>query len=163
MHLAAKRAAEHASPDARARGEAMLSSLLQDIRYAARRLAASPGFTAAAIITIALGVGANAAIFGVAKSVLLDSLPYADADRLVRVYGGLRDDSRQRGPLTAGTIADIDARQQSFASVAAFTSFPGDAVFDGADGPRVAKVAWVEPDFFGTLGVPPAQGRTFRA
>ena len=56
-----------------------MSNLLQDIRYAARRLAASPAFTAAVIVTIALGVGANAAILGVAKSVLLDSLPYADA------------------------------------------------------------------------------------
>jgi putative ABC transport system permease protein len=73
----------------------MLSNLLQDIRYAVRRLAASPGFTAAAIVTIALGVGANAAIFGVAKSLLLDSLPYAAPDRLVRIYGGLRDDARR--------------------------------------------------------------------
>src|SRR5687767_1077181 len=162
MHLAAKRAAEHASPDARARGEAMLSSLLQDIRYAMRRLAASPGFTAAAIVTIALGVGVNAAIFGVAKSLLLDSLPYAEADRLVRVYGGLRDDARQRGPLTAGTIADIVARQQSFASVTAFRS-AGDTIFGGEEGPRVAEAAWVEPAFFDTLGVAVAQGRTLRA
>ena len=58
----------------------MLPSLWPDIRQAARRLTGSPVFTAAAVITIALGVGANAAIFGVAKSVLLDSLPYADAD-----------------------------------------------------------------------------------
>ena len=141
----------------------MLSNLLQDIRYAARRLAASPGFTAAAIVTIALGVGANAAIFSVAKSVLLDALPYAEADHLVRIYGGVRDDAQQRGPLTAGTIADVAARQQSFASVAAFTSFPADTVFGGQDGPRVAKLAWVEPGFFDTLGVPVAQGRMFRA
>ena len=141
----------------------MLSSLLQDIRYAARRLAASPGFTAAAIVTIALGVGANAAIFGVAKSVLLDALPYAEADRLVRIYGGLRDDARQRGPLTAGAVTDIAARQQSFASMAAFASFVGDAVYGGEDGPRVAKVAWVEPSLFETLGVAAAQGRMLRA
>jgi putative ABC transport system permease protein len=139
----------------------MLSGLMQDVRYAARRLAASPGFTAAAIVTIALGVGVNAAIFGVAKSLLLDSLPYADADRLVRLYGGLRDDARQRGPLTAGTIADIAARQQSFSSVAAFSS-AADTVFGGEEGPRVAKAAWVEPAFFDTLGVTVAQGRSFR-
>jgi putative ABC transport system permease protein len=140
----------------------MLPSLLQDIRYAARRLVASPGFTAAAIVTIALGVGANAAIFGVAKSVLLDALPYADADRLVRFYGGLRDDARQRGPLTAGAVTDIAARQQSFSSMAAFVSMVGDAVYGGEEGPRVAKVSWVEPSLFDTLGVVMAQGRALR-
>ena len=139
-----------------------MSNLLQDIRYAVRRLVASPGFTAAAVVTIALGVGANAAIFGVAKSVLLDALPYADADRLMRVYGGLLGDSRQRGPLTAGTVSDISERQQSFASLAAFANLVGDAVYESDEGPRVAKVAWVEPPFFETLGVPAAQGRTFR-
>ena len=140
----------------------MLSNVLQDIRYAMRRLAASPGFTAAAIVTIALGVGANAAIFGVAKSVLLDALPYADADRLVRVYGGLRDEVRSRGPLTAGAVAEIAARQRSFASMAAFGSLAGDAVFGGGQGARVAKVAWVQPSFFDTLRVAAAQGRTLR-
>ena len=140
----------------------MLSSLLQDIRYAARRLAASPGFTAAAIVTIALGVGANAAIFGVAKSVLLDALPYAEADRLVRIYGGLRDDARQRGPLTAGAVTDIAARQQSFTRMSAFANLVGDVVYGGQDGPRVAKATWIEPSLFETLGVAAAQGRTLR-
>src|SRR4029079_7574365 len=87
------------------KGASMYSNLWLDIRHAARRLLSSPGFTAAAMLTIALSVGANAAIFGVAKSVLLDSLPYADAGGLVRVYGRLRDGSQDRGPLTAGTIA----------------------------------------------------------
>jgi predicted permease len=140
----------------------VLADLQQDLRYAARRLAASRAFTAAAIVTIALGVGANAAIFGVAKSVLLDSLPYTDPDRLVQVYGGLRDDARARGPLTAGTIADIAARQQSFTSMAAFSS-AADVVFGGAEGSRVAQAAWVEPGFFDMLGVRVAEGRGFRA
>jgi predicted permease len=143
-------------------GPAMLSNLAQDIRYAARRLAASPAFTAAAIVTIALGVGANAAIFGVAKSVLLDALPYADADRLIRFYGGLRDDARQRGPVTAGTVADVAARQQSFVSIAAFASNVGDIVYGGEGAARVAKVSWVEPSLFETLGVTVAQGRPLR-
>ncbi len=141
----------------------MLSNLLQDIRYAIRQLAASPGFTAAAVVTIALGVGANAGIFGVAKSVLLDALPYADAGRLVRVYGGSPADVRPRGPLTAGTINDIAARQQSLTSMAAFGYGASDAVFGGADGARIAKVAWVEPALFQTLGVVVAKGRALRA
>jgi putative ABC transport system permease protein len=141
----------------------MLENLLQDARYAARRLRASPVFTAAAIVTIALGVGANAAIFGAAKSVLLNPLPYADADRLVRFYGGVVGESRPQGGLTAGGAADIEARQQSFVSMAAFSGFVGDAVYNGDGGPRVAKVAWVEPSLFETLGVRAARGRTLRA
>ncbi|HZF28536.1 MAG TPA: ABC transporter permease [Gammaproteobacteria bacterium] len=140
----------------------MLSNLWLDTRHAARRLLGAPGFTAAAVLTIALSVGANAAIFGVAKSVLLDSLPYADAGSLVRVYGRLRDGSQDRGPLTASAIADIADRQQSFASLAAFTSLIGDGVLGAADGPRVVRVAWVEPELFDALGVAAAQGRMFR-
>jgi putative ABC transport system permease protein len=141
----------------------MSSNLWLDIRQAARRLLSTPGFTAAALITIALGVGANAAIFGVAKSLLLDSLPYADADGLVRVYGRLLDGSRDRGPLTAAGVSDIAERQQSFASLAAFNGLVGDAVLGTGGGPRVVKVAWVEPGLFDTLGVAPAQGRMFRS
>jgi putative ABC transport system permease protein len=140
----------------------MLASLLQDIRWAARRLLGSPGFTAAAVLTIGLGIGANAAIFGVAKSVLLDALPYADADRLLRIYGRLLDGTLDRGPLTAGTVSDIAERAQSFASVAAFGGLAGDAVYGSEDGPRVVKVAWVEPRYFETLGAHAALGRTFR-
>jgi predicted permease len=140
----------------------MFTSLVQDIRWAARRLIGSPGFTAAAVLTIGLGIGANAAIFGIAKSVLLDALPYADADRLLRVYGGLLSGAQDRGPLAAGTVSDIAERQQSFASVAAFGSLTGDAVFGGEGEPRVVKVAWVDPRYFDTLGAHAALGRTFR-
>src|SRR6185436_5122378 len=93
------------SPHAAQLERKMYWNLWLDIRHAARRLLGAPGFTGAAVLTIALSVGANAAIFGVAKSVLLDSLPYADAGSLVRIYGRLRDGSQDRGPLTAGTIA----------------------------------------------------------
>ena len=81
---------------------------------------------------------------------------------LVRVYGRLRDGSQDRGPLQAGTVSDLAERQQSFASLAAFGSLIGDAVLGTEDGPRIVKVAWVEPGLFDTLGVPAAQGRTFR-
>jgi putative ABC transport system permease protein len=129
-----------------------LDILLQDIRHSLRLFHRAPGFTAVAIVTLALGIGANSAIFGALKSVLLDPLPYSDASRLVHVSG----------PLSAGTITEIAQRQRSFDNLAAFTPFTSDAVYGGEEGARSARIAWVEPGFFHTLGVSAAIGRTFR-
>ena len=128
-----------------------LDAFFQDVAYALRLFRRAPGFTVVAIVTLALGIGANAAIFGVLKSVLLDALPYTDADRLVHIFG----------PLSAGTVDEIRQRQRSFESIAAFTPFLDDAVYGSEEGPRSVQVAWVEPRFFDTLGVSPASGRTF--
>ena len=143
-----------------ARAGAGVDTLVQDIRYSLRLFRRAPGFTAVAVVTLALGIGANAAIFGVVKSVLLDALPYADADRLVRVYGRLLDGSAERGPLSAGTIHAIAERQRSFESLAAFDS-ARDGVLGGDDFARIVRIAWVEPGLFKTLGVSAALGRTF--
>jgi len=129
-----------------------LDTLLQDVRHSLRLFRRAPGFTAVAIVTLALGIGANAAMFVALKSVLLDALPYADARRLVHVSG----------PLSAGTITGIAQRQRSFDSLAAFVPSTADAVYGGEEGARSARVAWVEPGFFHTLGVDAAIGRTFR-
>src|SRR6185503_12749877 len=67
-----------------------LDDLSQDLRFAARAWLRSPVFTALAVVTLALGIGANAAVFGVVKSVLLNSLPYADADRLMRIRSPIK-------------------------------------------------------------------------
>ncbi|HEX6047798.1 MAG TPA: ABC transporter permease [Gemmatimonadaceae bacterium] len=139
-----------------------LVDLRQDLRYGIRSAGRAPLFSLLAILTLALGIGANAAVFGVLKSVLLDALPYADADRLVRVYGHFVAGSDDRGPLSAGTVTDIADRQRSFASVAAFAGLPRDAVYLSDDGPRVVTVAWVEPALFTTLGVRAALGRVLR-
>ena len=144
-----------------ARAGAGMDIVFQDIRYALRLFRRAPGFTTVAVVTLALGVGANAAVFGVVKSVLLDGLPYADADRLVRVYGRLSDGSQDRGSLSAGTIDQIAARQRSFQTLAAFQPVTSDAVLGGDESPQIAAVAWVEPGFFQTLGVTTALGRTF--
>jgi putative ABC transport system permease protein len=143
-----------------ARAGAGVDTLLQDIRYSLRMFRRAPGFTAVAILTLALGIGANAAIFGVVKSVLLDALPYADADRLVRVYGRFLDGTRDRALLRAATVHAIAERQRSFESLAAFDS-TRDAVYGGDDFARIVRIAWVEPGLFQTLGVPAALGRTF--
>src|SRR5262245_8537647 len=135
-----------------ARAGTGLDALLQDVRHSLRLFRRAPGFTAVAIVTLASGIGANAAIFGALKSVLLDPLPYADASRLVQLHG----------PLSAGTVTEIAQRQRSFGNLAAFTPFTSDAVYGGEEGARSARIAWVEPGFFHTLGVSAAIGRTFR-
>ena len=143
-----------------ARAGAGVDTLFQDVRYSLRLFRRAPGFTAVAIATLALGIGANAAIFGVVKSVLLDALPYADADRLVRVYGRFPDGTNDRALLRAEVVHEIAERQRSFESLAAFDS-ARDAVLGGDDFARIVRIAWVEPGLFKTLGVQAAVGRSF--
>lgn len=139
-----------------------IGDLRQDLRYGARSAIRTPVFSLLAVTTLALGIGANAAVFGVVKSVLLDALPYADADRIMRVYGRFLQGDENRGPLSAGTVTDLAERQRSFESMAAFAGLPRDAVFTGDDGPKVVKLAWAQPALFGTLGVPASRGRVLR-
>ena len=139
----------------------LLDEVVQDVKSGLRQLTGAPTFAVVAAITLALGIGVNAAVFAVVKSALLDALPYTDADRLVRVYGGARA-QQQRGPLSAGTISDIRERQRSLANLSAFMDFAFDAVYGSDSGSQVARLAWVEHSFFDTLGVAAARGRVFR-
>jgi putative ABC transport system permease protein len=137
----------------------LVDDLRQDLRLALRGLRRNPLFTLLAVVTLALGIGANAAVFGVVKSVLLDALPYADADQLVRVHARFRDGSMERFSLSAGTAADVAERQRSFSRVGVFAGATSEAIYGGDDGPRVVNVSWVEPRLIRTLGVSPALGR----
>ena len=141
---------------------AYLDQFASDVRSGFRQLLHARGFAFVAIVTLALGIGVNTAVFTVVKSVLLDALPYADADRLVHIHGGGAASTQGRGPLSAGTAEDIAARQQSFTALAAFVDVSIEAVYGREDGPQIITIAWVEPRFFETLGVPPLLGRTFR-
>lgn len=141
---------------------AHLDVLTDDVKSGLRQLANAPGFAAVAIVTLALGICVNAAVFAAAKSVLLDALPYAESDRLVRIHGGVAN-RPGRAPLSAGTINDIGERQHSFASLAAFTDNAIEAVYGGDTGPQIATITWVEPQFFETVGVSVMLGRGFRA
>jgi putative ABC transport system permease protein len=136
------------------------SDLRQDIRFAARWLRKSPGFATVGILTLALGIGANAAVFGVAKSVLLDALPYGDADRLVRVYSQWATSASERQSLSPGVAADFAERLQSFSSVAPFNFSPQDVTYTGEAGSRVLSAAWTGGGLFSTLDVRAALGRT---
>jgi len=137
-----------------------LDDLRQDLRFAVRAAFRAPIFSLLAIVTLALGIGANAAVFGVVKSVLLNALPYSDPGRLVRIYSPFNDGTIEKGSLSAGTVSDIRERQRSFSTTGAFVP-PRDVVYM-ADAPQVVKAGWAEPGFFRTLGVSPVRGPGFR-
>ncbi|MGO9273735.1 MAG: ABC transporter permease [Terriglobia bacterium] len=136
-----------------------MGTLLQDIRYGARTLARSPGFAAVAILSLALGIGANTAIFSVVNSVLLRRLPYRDPDRLVWIT--------QFIPAQGNTLVfDSDyfawlRQNQVFEGMAAYRS--PDFTLTGAGDPERIEAAWVTANFFSVLGVEPMLGRGFLA
>ncbi|MBC8089948.1 MAG: ABC transporter permease [Phycisphaerae bacterium] len=133
----------------------------QDMRFAIRSAPRAPMFSLLAIATLAVGIGANAAVFGVVKSVLLDALPYRNASELIRVDSPHRENPEQLGFLSAGTVLDIRERQRSLASMGAFM-YPRDVVYSSDDAPRVMKAVWAEAELFRTLGVSPIRGALFR-
>ena len=135
--------------------------LLDDIRYAGRMLANHRGFTAAAIVCLALGIGATTAIFSVVHAVLLKPLGYVDSDRLVRIYtefpkfpnGGLR-----RFPVSPPEFFELRRDIKSFQAVEAWQT--GGATLAGRDESLRATVAYVTGGMLRMLGVPPILGRT---
>jgi predicted permease len=143
----------------------MLDALLQDIRYALRGFARSPGFTLTVVITLALGIGANATMFGVLDALLLRPPRYVqDPDDVVRVY--IRSTSRWSGTFTTTTTSvptyeALRAGVPGFASTAAFFD-RGLSLGRGAEA-RAVKVAAVSHTYFPMLGVRPAFGRFFGA
>jgi len=97
-----------------------MDDLRQDLRFGVRAAVRAPMFSLLAIATLALGIGANAAVFGVVKSVLLDPLPYADGGRLVRVYSRFEASEMERSSTSPGAASDIAARVRAFQNVAPF-------------------------------------------
>jgi putative ABC transport system permease protein len=129
----------------------------RDLRYAARLLIRAPGFTAIALLTLALGIGANTAIFSVLKAVLLRPLPYADPDRLVLI--GERGPTGSAGNVGYATFADWRARSRGFVEMAAIRSWLPTLIADG-EAERLPGMR-VSANFFQLLGVKPAIGRDF--
>ena len=144
-----------------ARGTYFLETLAQDLRYCLRVLRKSPGFTAVAVLTLALGIGANTAIFSVAYGVLLKPLPYASPDQLVSVAGFVPQ-LRARIPSMPMRAADFDAYRRSnsvFSGISALRS--RDFNLTGVGEPEKLYGARVSANFFSMLGVQPESGRTF--
>ena len=138
-----------------------MMNLTQDVRYAARVFAQTPAFAAVAVLTLAIGIGANTAIFSVANALLLRPLPYPQPDRLVLLSGEKKANGERRGPLTYPRFTLVQDRSRTFTGVAAFCA----EVFNltGRGDPEQIRAARVSWDFFNILGVPPVLGRWFRA
>jgi putative ABC transport system permease protein len=135
-----------------------MSRLLQDIRYALRMLAKSPGFTAIAVLTLALGIGANTSIFSVVYAALLRSLPYSQPSRLITL-SEVRDSGDKYWDSAYPDYLDWQRQSKAFSSLAGFT---GDGfVLHGAGEPSLLAGAEATTNFFSTLGVKPILGHDF--
>lgn len=132
---------------------------MQDLRFALRQLLKNPGFTAVAVLTLALGIGATTAIFSVVHAVLLQPLPYPEPDRLVRIHETIPVRGVERVPVSVANYLDWRRQASSFAEMAAHRWV--DINLTGAGEARRLVGARVTSGFFGVLGVPPILGRSF--
>jgi predicted permease len=142
-----------------ARGVYVLDGLLQDVRYGARMFRKSPGFTAVAILTLALGIGANAAIFSVVNAVLLSPLPYAHPDRLVMVKEVLPNTSPDPFNVSGPDIVEIHKLNHVFEGVGGFRVWTYEV--SGRGEPKRVTADRVSSNLFHVLGVQPMAGRVF--
>ena len=139
----------------------ILDTLRHDLRFALRSLIERPGYTLIVILTLALGIGANTAIFSVVKTVLLDALPFHEPSRLVAI--AQRNSDADGMPISVGypTLLDWQQSVPSFEAVAASADWEPNLAAD--DGAELLKGQSVTRDFFKVLGVTPALGRAFTA
>ena len=138
-----------------------METLLRDIRYGVRSLSKRPGFTVIALIALALGIGANTAIFSLVNAVLLRPLPFAEPDRLVWVFGNIRNGSTRA---SVSPLDFLDYRQQNttFEEFAASFSVPVPLNLTGNGEPERLTSAAVTGNYFQALGAKAAMGRTFQ-
>ena len=136
-----------------------LENLFMDVRYGLRMLRKNPGFTAVAIITLALGIGANTAIFSLVNTVLLRPLPYTDAAKLMTVWGYNRSRGFNTDLVSPLDFADWRSQNHVFESMAASTDVT--YTLTGAGDPSVIIGYSFSADYFHVLGVAPLLGRTF--
>jgi predicted permease len=136
-----------------------MTTLLQDVRYAIRMLLKSSGFAAIAVLTLALGIGANTALFSVVNGVLLNPLPYPHSEQLVAVYG--KTPGFDQGPVVYLNFLDWQRATQTFSSMAIYRN-QNYNVTGTAEAERLSGYM-ISAGFFSTLGVQPILGRTFRS
>jgi putative ABC transport system permease protein len=136
-----------------------LDTTLQDVRYGLRSLRQSPGFAIAAVLTLALGIGANAAIFSVVHGVLMQSLPYGGGDRLVRIRVDAPGAGISDGQFSVPELEDLRAMTRSFDGIVEYHSMW--FVLLGHGEPERVQTGVVSANYFDMLGVRPMVGRTF--
>ncbi|MDQ3744646.1 MAG: ABC transporter permease [Acidobacteriota bacterium] len=138
-----------------------MNSIWQDARFGFRMLWKRPGFTSVALLVLALGVGANTAIFSVVNAVLLRPLPYPGAERVVAFTGVNPPKGITSSNMSSPDFADWLAQQTSFEALSLYTA--GSANLTGGDEPERVSAAGVTPDFFRVVGVGAARGRALLA
>jgi putative ABC transport system permease protein len=139
-----------------------LEELREDVKFAFRQLSAAPVFTLVATLTLALGIGANSAIFALVDATLLRPLPYGNADQLVTIWE--TSSATPRGFASPPNMLDWKARSRTFETIAGYTPSMGSMVMSGRDGNALTvSRQWVTSGIFDVLGVAPIAGRTFSA
>jgi putative ABC transport system permease protein len=136
-----------------------VNGLVQDLRYALRQASKSPGFAAVAVVTLALAIGANTAIFSVVHVVLLAPLPYPQVERLMMIWGRNPARGDQQSSISAGDFSDWKQKNDVFEDIAA--SYDNEVTITGAGEPKLVLGYAFTPNYFPILGVAPRLGRTF--
>lgn len=139
---------------------AMLEHVWQDTRYGIRMLRRNPGFTAVAVVTLALGIGANTAIFSVVNGILLRPLPYQDPARLVMMWHNNTKEHKSQDWMAYQTLLDLREENKSFQDVAGMT-LQWRFGLATEEGQETLQGYWVSASFFSLLGVEPFRGRAF--
>jgi len=137
-----------------------MDSFFKDIRYGVRSLVKRPGFTAVALITLALGIGANTAIFSLINAVLIRPLPFDQPERLVWAWGNIRNGGN-RASVSPLDYLDYRAQNNTFEQFAAMLSFAASANLTGDGEPERLVARATTGNFFQALGVAPSRGRAF--
>lgn len=145
-----------------ARWTRLLEDTISDIRYGARSLRKRPGFAAAAVLTLALGIGGTTAVFSVVRGVLLEPLPYPDSERLVRLYAWADEEPSEDLYVSAVHFLGYRERAESFSDLAAIYTYQetGADLLVG-DRPERVRTLEVSPGYFELLGARVVRGRTF--
>src|SRR5438067_1051118 len=133
--------------------------MLTDLKYALRMLVKAPGFTIVAILTLALGIGANSAIFSVIDAVLVHPLPFPKPDQLIAVWSRVANDKLEKETESVPDYVDLRDQSQTLSALAAFTR--AGAVLNGTEEARQLYGVAITSDIFSVLGVSPARGRVF--
>jgi putative ABC transport system permease protein len=136
-----------------------IETLFQDIRWALRALRKSPSYTAAAAVTLALGIGANVAVFSVVHAVFLQALPYGGGDRLVRLRQDAPSIGVEDAPFSPLEVSDYASQNRTLTGVAEYHSMS--FILLGGDEPERVQTGVVSANFFDVMGVRPLLGRAF--